>query len=152
MTTIVRWDPRRELPTLQERMIRLFDDALNRTRRPDEDSISAGWAPNVDVREGKDALLIQAELPGLEPKDVQVSVENGVLSIKGSRDFEKATETETYHRVERAYGAFERTFTLPTNVNPENIDATYRHGVLTLTLHKREEAKPKSIAIKVQEK
>jgi HSP20 family protein len=152
MTTIVRWDPFREMSTLQERMTRLFDDALNRTRRPDDDYISGSWAPSVDVRETKDALLIQAELPGVDPKDVQISVDNGVLSIKGARNFEKASEGETYHRVERAYGAFERAFTLPTNVNPEKIDAIYTNGILTMTLHKRDEAKPKSITIKVQEK
>jgi HSP20 family protein len=97
-------------------------------------------------------MEIFAEVPGLEPKDVEVSVENGLLTLKGSRSFERATEGQTYHRVERAYGSFERSFTLPTNVDPDRIQARYRHGVLQLTLPKREEAKPKSIAIKVEEK
>ncbi|MGE5236504.1 MAG: Hsp20/alpha crystallin family protein [Acidobacteriota bacterium] len=149
---IVRFDPFREMTTLQDRMNRLFDDVWGRGRQTEGDSISGSWLPAVDVRETKDALEIQAELPGIEAKDVQLSVENGVLTLKGSRSFEKATEGQTYHRVERAYGAFERSFTLPTNVNPEKIQAAFRNGVLHLTLPKREEAKPRSISIKVEDR
>ncbi|MBZ5588575.1 MAG: Hsp20/alpha crystallin family protein [Acidobacteriia bacterium] len=152
MSTIVRWDPFKELATVQDRMNRMFNDMWGRTHHADEDYISGSWMPSVDVRETKDALEIAAELPGLEPKDVEVSVENGILTLKGSRHFEKATEGETYHRVERAYGSFERSFSLPTNVDPERVHAVYRHGVLHLTLPKREEAKPKSISIKVEDK
>jgi len=151
MTRIVRWDPFKEMTTLQDRMNRLFEDAWGRPRRADEDFITGSWLPPVDVRETKDTLEITAELPGMEPTDVEVAVENGVLTIKGARQFEKATEGETYHRVERSYGAFERSFTLPTNVDPERIQAVYRNGVLGLTLPKREEAKPRSISIKVQD-
>ena len=150
MSTIVRWDPLKDLATVQDRMNRMFNDVWGRTRAGDEDYISGSWMPSVDVRETKDALEIAAELPGLEPKDVEVSVENGILTLRGSRQFEKATEGETYHRVERAYGSFERSFSLPTNVDSEKVKAVYRHGVLHLTLPKREEAKPKSIAIKVE--
>lgn len=152
MTTIVRWDPIRELGTLQDRMNRVFEDMWGRTRRGEDDYVTGSWMPAVDVRESKDALEIQAELPGIDPKDVTVSVEGGVLTIKGSRQFEKATEGETYHRVERAYGSFERSFTLPTNVDPGRIDAKFRQGLLLLTLPKREEAKPKAITIKVEDK
>ena len=152
MSTIVRWDPFKEVATLQDRMNRVFGEAWGRTHRPDEDYISGSWMPAVDVRESKDALEISTELPGIEPKEVEVSVENGVLTLKGSRQFEKATEGETYHRVERAYGSFERSFSLPTNVDPERVQAVYRHGVLHLTLPKREEAKPRSISIKVEDK
>jgi len=151
MTTIVRWDPYREVGTLQERMNRLFDEVWGRGRREDE-SVTGNWMPSVDVKETRDSLQIFAELAGIDPKDVEVTVESGVLTLKGSRSFEKAVEGESYHRVERAYGSFERSFTLPTNVDAEKIQATYRHGVLQLSLPKREEAKPKSIAIKVQEK
>ena len=149
MATIVRWEPFKEMVSVQERMNRLFEEMWGRGRRPDEDYISGSWVPSVDVRETKDALEISAELAGLEPKDVEVSVEGGVLTLKGSRQFEKAAEGETYHRIERAYGAFERSFTLPTNVDPEKIQASYRYGVLYLHIPKREEAKPKSISIKV---
>jgi HSP20 family protein len=151
MTTIVRWDPFREMSTLQDRMNRLFGEVWARDRREDE-SVTGNWMPSVDVKETKDALQIFTELAGIDPKDVEVTVENGVLTLKGSRNFEKAVEGESYHRVERAYGSFERSFTLPTNVDPDRIQATYKHGVLQLALPKREEAKPKSIAIKIQEK
>jgi len=152
MTTIVRWDPLKEMTTLQDRMNRVFEETWGRTRRAEEDYVTGSWMPAVDVRETKEAVEIQAELPGIDPKDVNVSVEGGVLTIKGSRQFEKATEGETYHRVERAYGSFERSFTLPTNVDPEKINAAFRQGLLLLTLPKREEAKPKAISIKVEGK
>jgi HSP20 family protein len=151
MTTIVRWDPFREMGTLQGRMNRLYDEVWGRDRREDE-SVTGNWMPSVDVKETKDALQISTELAGIDPKDVEVTVENGILTLKGSRNFEKAVDGESYHRVERAYGSFERSFTLPTNVDPEKIQGTYKHGVLQLSLPKREEAKPKSIAIKIQEK
>ena len=151
MPAIVRWDPFKEIGTLQERMNRIFDEVWGRRPRAEEDYLSSAWIPPVDVRETRDALEIQVEVPGIDPKEVQVAVENGVLIIKGSRNFEKATEGETYHRVERAYGSFERSFTLPTNVDPEKVKANYRHGVLHLTLTKREEAKPRSIAINIED-
>ena len=151
MTTIVRWDPFREVGTLQDRMNRMFDEVWGRGHREDE-SVTGNWMPSVDVKETKDALQLIAELAGIDPKDVEVTVEGGVLTLKGSRNFEKAVEGETYHRVERAYGTFERSFTLPTNVDPDRIQAIYKHGVLHLSLPKREEARPKSIAIKIQEK
>ena len=152
MTTIVRWDPLKEMAGLQDRMNRLFDDVWGRGRRTDEEFIAGGWVPPVDVRETKETLEISAELPGIDPKSVEVSVESGVLTLKGARHFEKAAEGETYHRVERAYGIFERSFTLPSNVEAERIQAAYRHGVLYLTVPKREEAKPKSISIAVESK
>jgi len=152
MPMIVRWDPFREMATLQERLNHAFDDAWGRARRPDEEFVTGSWMPAVDVRETKEALEIAAELPGLDPKDVEVSVDGGVLTLKGARRFEKATEGETYHRVERSYGAFERSFNLPTNVDADKVRAVYRHGILHLTLPKREEAKPKAIAINVEDK
>jgi len=151
MATIVRWDPFREVGTLQDRMNRMFDEVWGRGHREDE-SVTGNWMPSVDVKETKDALQLIAELAGIDPKDVEVTVEGGVLTLKGSRQFEKAVEGESYHRVERAYGTFERSFTLPTNVDPDRIQAIYKHGVLHLSLPKREEARPKSIAIKIQEK
>jgi len=151
MTGIIRWDPFREMAGLQERMSRLFEEASG-SRRASDDFITGSWIPSVDVRETKDSLEISVEVPGIEPKDVEVSVENGILTLKGSRSFEKAAEGETYHRVERSYGAFERSFTLPTNIDSERVSAVYRHGVLNLTLPKREEAKPRSISIKIEDK
>lgn len=151
MPAIVRWDPFKEISTLQERMNRIFDEMWGRRPRGEEDYLSSAWIPAVDVRETPDTLEIQVELPGVDPKDVQVAVENGVLIIKGCRNFEKAAEGETYHRVERAYGSFERSFTLPSNINQEKVKATYKHGVLNLSLAKREEAKPRSIAINIED-
>jgi HSP20 family protein len=124
---------------------------VGRNRREDE-SVTGNWMPSVDVKETKESLQIFTELAGIDPKDVEVTVESGVLTLKGQRNFEKAVEGESYHRVERAYGSFERSFTLPTNVDPDKIQATYKHGVLELSLPKREEAKPRAIAIKIQEK
>jgi len=98
MTGIIRWDPFREMAGLQERMSRLFEEASGR-RRASDDFITGSWIPSVDVRETKDSLEISVEVPGIEPKDVEVSVENGILTLKGSRSFEKAAEGETYHRV-----------------------------------------------------
>ena len=152
MSTIVRWDPFKEMATLQDRMNRMFSDAWGRTHRSEDEYLSGSWIPAVDVRESKDALEITAELPGLDPKEVEVSVENGILTLKGSRTFEKASEGETYHRVERAYGSFERSFSVPTNVDASKVQALYRQGVLHLTLPKREESKPKAIAIKIEDK
>ena len=152
MTTIVRFDPFKGMSSLHGCMTRMLDESARRTRQHEEEYVSGSWIPNVDVRETKESLVLQAELPGVDPKEVQVSVENSVLSLKGARNFEKATEGEAYHRVERTYGAFERSFTLPTNVDPDRIEAAYKYGILTLTLPKREEAKPKSINITVTEK
>lgn len=150
ISTILRCHPFKELVTVRDRMNRMFNDVWGHDRRASEDCISGSWMASADVRETKDALEITAELPGLKPKDVEVSVENGILTLKGSCQFQKATEGETVHRVERAYGSFERSFSLPTNVAPDKVKAVYRHGVLHLTLPKREEAKPESISIKVQ--
>lgn len=152
MTTIVRWDPYREMHAFQDHLGRVFHDFLSRGSRSDDDSISASWLPAVDVRESAEALELHAELPGIDPNDVQISVEGSVLTIRGTRNFERAAEGETYHRVERSYGAFERTFTLPSNVDAAKIKAVYRLGVLHLNLPKREESKPRSISIKVEEK
>ena len=150
---IIRWDPYRELAAVQDRMNRLFEETWGgRGRRSDEDPVAASWMPAVDVRETKDALELHVELPGIDPKDVAISIEAGVLTIKGARTFEKAGEGETYHRIERAYGMFERSFTLPTNVNPEGVEARFRQGVLNLVVPKREETKPKAISIKIDDK
>ncbi len=155
MTQITRWEPLREMATLTDRMNRLFDEVWGRPLRRggDDDSAMIGaWAPAVDVLETKDGLQLTAELPGIDPKNVEVTVENGVLSLRGERSFEKAAEGETYHRVERVYGTFERSFTLPTSVDPDKIKAQFKNGLLTLTIPKREEAKPKPIKIQVESK
>lgn len=151
MNGITRWDPLREVAAMSDRMNRLFDQLSGRGGKfTDEGSIAAVWMPAVDIREGNDSLELAVELPGIDPKDVQISVENNILSISGERSFEQASEGETVHRVERAYGSFERTFRLPPSYRGEDIVAKASNGVLTLTVPKREEAKPRSIKVEVQ--
>ncbi len=155
MSQITRWEPLREMATLTDRMNRLFDEVWGRPLRrgaEEEGAMIGAWAPAVDVLETKDGLQLTAELPGIDPKNVEVTVENGVLALRGERSFEKAAEGETYHRVERVYGTFERSFTLPTSVDPDKIKAQFKNGLLTLTIPKREEAKPKPIKIQVESK
>jgi HSP20 family protein len=140
----VRWDPFREVLTLQDRMNRLFGDAPSRWT---EDEPGGAWAPAVDIFEMGDDLVVRAELPGVQKDDIEVSVENGVLTIRGERRKEKELQEENVHRIERRYGSFVRSFTLPTTVSAEKIKATYKDGVLDLVLPKAEEAKPKKVMI-----
>jgi HSP20 family protein len=149
--TIVRWQPFRDLATLQERMNRVFDDSFRGIDRPkDEDwALGGSWAPLVDIYERDGNLELKAELPGVDPKDVDVRVENNVLTLRGERKFGNEVKRDNYHRVERAYGTFSRSFTLPSAIDTENIKAEYREGVLHLTLPQKEEAKPRQISIKV---
>ena len=147
---IVRWEPFRELLSTQDRFNQLFNQTFSRVFGSEGQELgNRGWAPPVDVYETEHNLVIKAELPGLDPKDVNVRVENNVLEIGGERKSEKDLKEGNYHRVERSYGAFSRSFTLPSTVTTENVTAEYKDGVLTLSLAKREEAKPKTIQIKV---
>ena len=145
---IVRWEPFRDLLSLQERMNRLFDESY-RGRQGAEDWAAGNWAPAVDIYEQNGNIVLQAELPGMDPKDVDVRVENNVLTLRGQRKLEESVKQENYHRVERSYGSFTRSFTLPNVIDTEKIQASYKDGVLRLTLPTREEAKPKQIAINV---
>lgn len=145
---IVRWEPVRDLLTLQERMNRMFDESFR--GRDDEDwALGGSWAPAVDIYEKDGNIVLKAELPGVDPKDVDVRVENNLLTLRGERKFDNEVKRDNYHRVERAYGAFSRSFTLPNVVDTGNIKAEYRDGVLHMTLPKREEAKPRQIQINV---
>ena len=148
---IVRWEPFRDLMGLQERMNRLFDESYRANRGADADEWALGgsWAPAVDIYEQDGNIVMKAELPGVDPKDVDVRLENNTLTLRGERKLDKEVKQDNYHRVERSYGAFSRSFTLPTVVDQGNIKAEYRDGVLKLTLPKREEAKPRQIQINV---
>jgi len=148
---IVRWEPFRDLVAVQDRLNRIFDDTFRgNPRGSDEDwALGGQWAPSVDIFEHEGNLVLRAELPGIEPKDVDVHVENNVLTLRGERKFESEVKREKYHRVERAYGTFSRSFTLPNVVDTEKIKAEYRDGVLNVTLPTKEEAKPKQISINV---
>jgi HSP20 family protein len=150
---IVRWEPFRDLMTVQERMNRIFDEAFRgagRSGEGDDWALGGTWAPAVDIYEQDGNLVLKAELPGIEPKDVDVRVENNVLTLTGERRFENEVKREQYHRVERAYGRFSRSFTLPNVVDTGNIKAEFREGLLRVVMPKREEAKPKQISISVQ--
>lgn len=149
---IVRWEPFRDLMGIQERMNRLFDEAFRGVQRPGEEDWALGgsWAPLVDIYERDGSIVLQAELPGLEPKDVDIRVENNVLTLRGERQIDSEVKRENFHRIERSYGAFSRSFTLPSVVDTEKIKAEFKDGVLRLTLPTKEEAKPKQIAINVK--
>jgi len=151
---IVRWEPFRDLVSIQDRMNRIFDEAFHGGRHGGEEDWALGgsWAPPVDIYEKDGTLVLKAELPGVDAKDVDVRVENNVLTLRGQRNFDQETKRESYHRVERAYGSFSRSFTLPSVVDTQNIKAEFEDGVLQVTLPKREEAKPKQIQIQVSGK
>jgi len=145
---IVRWEPFRDLMTTQREFDRLFKEAF--TPLFGEGDISTRtWAPPVDIFETENDIVLKADLPGVDPKDVEVKVEDNTLYLKGERKFEKEVKDESYHRVERSYGSFARSFSLPNSINAEKVKAAYKDGLLTLTLPKREEAKPKTIKIDV---
>lgn len=147
---IVRWDPFRDLVGLQERMNRMFDESYRGAGRSGEDwALGGAWAPAVDIYEHDGNIVVKAELPGVDPKDVDVRVENNTLTLRGERKVDNEVKQENYHRVERAYGTFTRSFTLPSVLDQEKIKAEYKDGVLKVTLPKREEAKPKQINIAV---
>jgi HSP20 family protein len=146
MRTISRFEPFRGISSAQEQINRMLDRAFERAG--EEASLSA-WAPAVDIFETEHELVVKADLPEIDPKNLDIRVENNILTIRGERKFEKKVNEENYLRVERAYGSFERSFTLANTVNPEAIKAEYQQGVLTLTIPKREEAKPKQIKVNV---
>ena len=145
MNTVTRWDP--FFNTLQREVNQLFEGAASRGSNI-ESGLTA-WAPAVDIYENGNELVVKADIPEIDKKDLDIRVENNLLTIRGERKFEKNISEENYLRVERAYGSFSRSFTLPNTVNTEGISAQYENGVLTLHLPKREEAKPKQIQVKV---
>jgi HSP20 family protein len=145
--TRTRWDQSRGLTTLQDQVNRLFEG--NFTRDPSGHADLATWAPPVDIYETENELVVKADLPDLQEKDIDVRVENNTLTIRGDRKFEKDVNEDNYLRVERAYGPFTRSFSLPNTVNSEGIRAKYCNGVLTLHMAKLEESKPKQIKISV---
>jgi len=145
---IVRFEPFRELMSLQERMSRLFGESYRGAGEEDW-ALGGSWAPAVDIYEQDNNIVLKAELPGVDPKDVDIRLENNVLTIRGERKFDNEVKRENYHRVERAYGSFTRSFTLPSVVDSTAIKAEFKDGVLRVTLPKREEAKPKQIQISV---
>jgi HSP20 family protein len=146
MTTITHWDPFRGLASFQEQMNRLFEDSL-RTR--EGESALTTWAPPVDIYETENELVLKVDLPDLNEKDLDIRVENNMLTIQGERKFEEKVSRDNYLRVERAYGSFSRSFPLPSTVYTDSIHAEYKNGVLTVQMPKRAEAKPKQVKVTV---
>ncbi len=143
---IIKYDPFRELRSLQDDMNRLF--MSNYSRGSEQEDFSSGsWMPSVDIFDNKDKLVLEAELPGMKREDVELSIENNVLTLHGERKFEKKDENDNYHRVERSYGSFTRSFTLPQTVTSEDATANFENGVLRVELKKREETKARKIEI-----
>lgn len=146
---VVKWDPLRDLLSIQDRMNRLFEQTLSRSRA-EEGIAPSTWTPAVDIYETPETVVMKAELPGLTREDIEIQIRDNTLILRGERRFAKDVEQENYLRIERAYGAFQRSFTLPASIRQEEIRAVFRDGVLELTLPKAEEAKPKRIAIEVR--
>ncbi len=146
MATIARLEPFRGLSNLQDQFNRLFNESF---RNPGQESTLTTWAPAVDIYETPNELVVKADLPDVNEKDIDVRVENNLLTIHGERKFEKSVSEENFLRVERAYGAFSRSFSLPNTLNAEAIAAEYKNGVLTVTIPKREETKPRQVKVNV---
>jgi len=147
---IVRWNPLDDLLGLQKKMNKIFEESfLSRKASEDEEMSSGLWVPAVDIYETGSDIVLKAELPEINQKDIQINIEDNVLTLKGERKFEKETKEENYHRIERSYGSFSRSFTLPGSVDKEKVKASYKNGVLKITMPKKEESKPKQVTIDV---
>ena len=144
---LARWTPRGNLQSFQDEMNRLFNQFFQGGTGEEAGWGVRTWAPPVDIYETDDALILKAELPGVSKDDVSIEIHQNTLILRGQRKHEAEVKEEHYHRVERAYGTFQRSFTLPTLVDQEHVQATYKDGVLELRLPKSEAAKPKRIAI-----
>lgn len=154
MYDMTRWGSEfptfRGLESLQRDVNRMFDDFFRGDIRTDDPFFGRDWAPAVDVLENTDAYVLKAELPGLNKDDVKITLENNVLTIRGEKKNDAEKKEGNFHRIERSYGMFERSFTIPGSIKSNDIDAQYKDGVLTLTMPKAEEAKPKMIDVKVK--
>ncbi len=146
MSSITRWDPFHNLSSLQDQVNRLFNTTFQ--GRADNSALTT-WAPAVDIYETENELVLKADLPDMVEKDLDIRVENNMLTIHGERKFEEKVKEENYLRIERAYGAFTRSFSLPSTVNSEAIKAEYKNGVLTVLMPKRAESKPKQVKVNV---
>ncbi len=139
---IIRWDPFREMTNVQSQFNRLVDQMWGGRQE--------SWLPAVDVFDNKDAVVVKAELAGMDPDDIQIEVEDNVLTVKGERRFDEKVDEERYYRVERRYGSFQRSLALPQGVKPDDISASYDDGILTVTVPKVDEEKPKRIEVKAK--
>jgi HSP20 family protein len=146
MTTITRLQPFRGFTALQDQVNRIFNETV---RNQGDESTLTAWAPSVDIYETPNELVVKADLPEVEEKDIDVRVENNLLTIRGERKFDKSVAEDNYLRIERTYGTFSRSFSLPNTVSADAIRAEYKNGVLTVNLPKREESKPRQVKVNV---
>lgn len=144
---IIRWRPLGEVDSFRREMDRMFEDFFGKEPNAGESSLS--WYPSVDIKETKDEFVLMAEVPGMSKDDIKINISENTLTIKGEKKEEKKEDDHNYHRVERRYGTFQRSFTLPTQIKGDKVKAAYKDGVLTITMPKKEEVKPKEIPISV---
>ncbi|MBN1882728.1 MAG: Hsp20/alpha crystallin family protein [Deltaproteobacteria bacterium] len=145
---LIRWDPFRDLLTLQDRMDRLFEESISRNRVFEQSFASGVWSPAVDIYETNDEIVLKAELPGLKKDDVSIEITDNTLILTGERTFEKDIKEENYHRIERSYGSFSRTFSLPTTVDQSGVSAKFIDGILEIHIPKAEKSTARVIEIK----
>jgi HSP20 family protein len=147
---LVRWRPFRDLVSIQDEMNRLFNDFFGRVPSRFEGDWSASeWNPSVDISETKDEIVVKAEVPGMKKDDIKITLQDNVLTMRGERKQEKEEKETNFYRMERSYGSFTRSFNLPTMVQADKIKASYKDGILNITLPKAEEIKPKQIPIEI---
>jgi HSP20 family protein len=144
------WDPSRDMDTLQQRMNKLFEDSLARGKSTEDQFPAGAWTPAVDIFETAERVVIRADLPGIEQKNIDLRIEENTLILRGERTFAKEENQEDFLRIERSYGSFHRTFRLPSSVDDNSVQATHDHGVLEVTLLKNEDARAKSIKVEVK--
>ncbi len=143
---IIRWDPFRDLVTLREKMNHLFEDFYP-AQGEERDLVASSWTPAVDIYETEQELFLTAELPGIEDRHIEIKIEDNTLTLKGERKFEKESKEENYHRVERSYGSFYRTFSIPAYIDQDKIKAEHEHGLLKVSLPKKHDSKPRKIEV-----
>jgi HSP20 family protein len=148
--TTQRWDPFRDMTALQERMNKLFEDSLVRTRAADNELLNGAWSPPVDVYETDEKVVLRADLPGVELSDIDLRIEENTLILRGERKFSKEERQEDFLRIERSYGAFHRVFRLPGSVDQNQVRAMHKDGVLEVTLMKTEEKRPRQIRVEIK--
>ena len=150
MRNLRTFDPGKDFSSLQDRINRLFDDTMRASTEGDEELTKGAWAPAVDINETDDGFMVTADLPGVKKEDIEIDLKDSTLTIKGEKKFGEKTPKENYIRIERSYGKFIRSFSLPNNIDSEKIKATFNNGVLELNIPKKEEARPKQVTIDVK--
>ena len=148
--TLIKWDPFRDVETLQNRINRMFEDSFGRTQAPDDEMNLCAWRPPVDIYETENGIVLAAELPGVGKEDISVEVKDNILTLKGERTANPNIKGKKFYRHERCYGTFQRSFTLQHDIQPNLIKATFKDGVLEIEIPKPEEEQPKQISVKVE--